>query len=116
MRDFKIASEARVPEVIFRFCYDTLLKAAIAVCAKNGLRVKARKGHHYELINRLAEFIGDDDVNAIGNEMRSKRNWDLYGGGFGVSKKEAREYLRWTKAVVEKVEKYLRNDNQKRLL
>jgi hypothetical protein len=50
IRDLKIASNSKIPEVIFRFSYDALVKLAIAVCAKNGLRVKARKGHHIELI------------------------------------------------------------------
>lgn len=41
-RDLKIATEADVSEVRFRFCYDALLKMAMAVCAENSLRVKSR--------------------------------------------------------------------------
>jgi len=43
-RDFKIANQAEETEVNFRFCYDALLKLAIAVCAKNNLRIKSRQG------------------------------------------------------------------------
>lgn len=116
LRDFKIASRSKVPEVVFRFCYDAILKGAITVCAKNSLRVKARKGHHYELVNKLSQLLGDRDIGVIGNQMRSKRNWDLYGGGAAVSEKEAKEYLEWTKSILQKVDEHLSGKNQKRLV
>ena len=31
--------------------------------------------------------------------MRSKRNWDLYGGGALISAKEAKSYVKWVKNV-----------------
>lgn len=116
LKDFRIASQSKVPEVTFRFCYDALLKTAIAVCAQSGLRVKAQKGHHYELINKLAEFLKDQDINVIGNEMRSKRNWDLYSGGIAISRKEAAEYIGWLRIIFRRAEKYLTDTNQSRLL
>ncbi|MFH0968915.1 MAG: hypothetical protein V1804_00190 [Patescibacteria group bacterium] len=113
-RDFRIAKEADVPEVSFRFCYDALLKLAIATCAYNGMRVKAKKGHHIELIKKLSFYLDDPDVDLLGNEMRSKRNWDLYGGGILISKKEAKEYLEWTENIFKNTQKYL--DGKKRRL
>lgn len=102
--DLRIASDSTIPEVIFRFCYDALLKLAIVVCAKNGLRVKARQGHHIELIKKLAHYLKDSEIEILANEMRSKRNWDLYGGGILISAKEAKDYLKWTRLVFQKAE------------
>jgi len=107
LRDFKISSRAEECEVNFRFCYDALLKLAIAVCAKNNLRIKSRQGHHVKLIDELAEILKNDDIKIIGQEMRAKRNWDLYGGGIIISKKEAGEYLKWTANIFKQADDYL---------
>jgi hypothetical protein len=104
IRDLKIASNSKIPEVIFRFSYDALVKLAIAVCAKNGLRVKARKGHHIELIKKLSFYLKDPEVEILANEMRSKRNRDLYDGGILISEKEAKEYLEWVKQTFQKTQ------------
>jgi len=109
-RDLKIASEADVSEVRFRFCYDALLKLAITVCAEHSLRVKSRRGHHIELIKKLSFFLKDSEIEVLANEMRSKRNWDLYGGGIIISSKEAREYLDWTKQIFNKTESLINQD------
>jgi len=106
-RDFKIAGDSSVPEIIFRFSYDALIKLAISVCAKNGLKVKSRAGHHIELLKKLSEFIDDKEIKTIGNKMRRKRNLDLYGGGILMSEKEAGEYREWLKAIFIKAEAYL---------
>jgi len=94
-RDLSIAKQSPLAEVKFRFAYDSLLKLAIAVCAVNNLRVKADRGHHIELINKLAELLNETDIAVIANQMRSKRNWDLYGGGVLITDKEAKECLAW---------------------
>jgi len=104
--DLKIASDSTTPEVIFRFCYDALLKLAITICAKNGLRVKARQGHHIELIKKLSHYLKDSEIEVLANEMRSKRNRDLYAGGILISAKEAKDYLKWTRSIFQKVESY----------
>jgi hypothetical protein len=104
IRDLKIASNSKIPEVIFRFSYDALVKLAIAVCAKNGLRVKARKGHHVELIKKLSFYLKDPEIEILANEMRSKRNRDLYDGGILISEKEAKEYLEWVKQTFQKTQ------------
>lgn len=112
LRDFKIASDSVIPEVIFKFSYDSLMKLAVATCAKNGFRVKERMGHHIELLRKLSEFIGLEDVENIGNKMRKKRNMDLYEGGILISEKEAVEYRNWLKTVFSKAETYLLGANK----
>lgn len=102
--DLRIASESAIPEIIFKFAYDSLIKLAIAGCAKNGLRVKSRAGHHIELLQKLSEFIESKDVEKVGNQMRRKRNLDLYGGGILISEKEAAEYKDWLKVIFKKTE------------
>lgn len=106
-RDFKIARDSAVPEIIFQFSYNSLVKLAVAVCAKNGLRVKSRAGHHAALLEKLAEFLGDKNIFKAGDEMRKKRNYDLYGGGILISEKEALEYRQWLKEIFLKAEKYI---------
>lgn len=100
--DFNIAAEATVPEVIFRFTYDALIKLAISLCAAHGLRVKSQQGHHIELIKKLAEYLGDPQVEVRLNKFRQKRNWNLYYGGATVSEKEAQEYLSWARPIFAK--------------
>ncbi|GMX57962.1 MAG TPA: hypothetical protein PKK37_04895 [Candidatus Pacearchaeota archaeon] len=112
-RDLAIARKSQIPEVIFRFAYDALLKLAIAACAQSGLRAKSRQGHHIELIRKLAEFLDDEDVEILGNQMRSKRNWDLYGGGTIISAKEAKEYFDWVVKVFAKAQKLFDGPNRR---
>ena len=107
LRDFKIAINSEVPEVIFKFCYDSLLKIAITVCARNNLRVKSRAGHHIELLKKLAECLDNEDILIVSNEIRKKRNFDLYSGGVLISEKEALEYKEWLKKIVVQAEEYL---------
>ena len=112
LKDFKIAFSSEVPEIIFKFCYDSLLKIAITICAKNNLRVKSRAGHHIELLKKLAEYLNDENILIISNEMRKKRNFDLYSGGVLISEKEALNYKKWLKKIAAQAEEYL-NANSK---
>lgn len=106
LKDFNVARGAG-SEVVFVFCYNCLLKLAITVCAKNNLRVKSRRGHHVALIIKLAEFLKDNEVEAIAQEMRAKRNKDLYTGGVLITAKEAAMYFEFTEKLLKRVEKYL---------
>jgi hypothetical protein len=108
LHDFKIAKDSRIPEIIFNFSYNGLIKLAIAFCAKNKLRVKSQQGHHIELIRKLAEFLNDIDIELIGNEMRQKRNRDLYEGGIIITDKQAREYLDYILKIVTLAEKFIK--------
>ena|SRR3989338_2346571 len=109
LRDFAIASQTDIPEVAFRFGYDCLLKLAITACAVQGLRVKAKLGHHWELLEKLAFYFNDPEIKLIGNDMRTKRNFDLYGGGNLISQKEVAAYIDWLKKIIKKAEKYIRD-------
>jgi len=112
LKDFKIARESDIPEIVFKFSYDSLLKIAIAICAKNNLRVKSRAGHHIDLVKKLSEYLCDRDIFAIGNEMRKKRNFDLYSGGVLVTKKEASSYKEWLKKIILQSEEYLSKEQK----
>ncbi|MDD4860467.1 MAG: hypothetical protein PHR56_09765 [Dehalococcoidales bacterium] len=118
LRDFNIAKKSDVPEISFRFSYDSLLKLAITMCAAHSLRVKSKQGHHIELIYKLSELLGDKEIEIIGNEMRSKRNWDLYDGGVLISEKDSKEYVGWIKSTFEKVDEliYKEKNPQKKLI
>jgi hypothetical protein len=109
LRDFQIAKNDNQAEVIFTFSYTTLIKLAITVCAKNNLRVKAEQGHHFELIKKLADYLNNREIDAIGNEMRKKRNRDLYEGGIFIAEKQAQEYLEYLKKIIQLVEILLKN-------
>jgi len=99
IRNLATAKKNYETEVVFVFCYNAILKLAIAVCAKGGLRVKARQGHHIELIKKLSEILDNKEIEMIGEEMRSKRNRGLYGSEVIISEKEALTYLVWTEKI-----------------
>jgi len=107
LKDFDIADKSELPEVRFRFSYDCLIKLAITVCSHHGLRVKARQGHHVELIKQLSTFLNNQDILAMAEDMRSKRNYDLYGGGGIISSKETDMYLSFLKGVIKRVNKHI---------
>lgn len=107
IRDFELAKGVKEVEIIFVFTYEAMLKVAIAVCAKNNLRVKARRGHHIELLDKMAEILKDADIGQISNGMRSKRNRGLYSAGDMVSRKEAEYYRKFVEQILKKADTYL---------
>ncbi|MDD5696540.1 MAG: hypothetical protein PHO90_01010 [Candidatus Pacebacteria bacterium] len=107
IKDFNIAQKYKNSDVAFVFSYNSLIKLAITVCAKNNLRIKSRQGHHIELIGKMAELLKDKEIEIIANEMRSKRNKSLYGGAVIITEKEARTYVDFLKQVIKKTDKYL---------
>lgn len=90
-RDLDIAKKSAVPEVIFRFGYDSMIKAGITLIAFNGFKVKSVPGHHFMIIRKLSELLGEKyaPIFDFCNEMRRKRNIDLYAGGAIISSQEA---------------------------
>ncbi|MBU4299179.1 hypothetical protein KJ636_03995 [Patescibacteria group bacterium] len=48
-----------------------------------------------------------EDIFVMGNEMRKKRNFDLYDGGILISEKESLNYKEWLKKIISQSEKYL---------
>lgn len=106
-KDLRLAISAGAPELAFYACYNVIVKIAMAVCAKNNLRVKSRTGHHTELISKLAEYLEDSEIEDTANKMRTKRNRDLYDGGTTTSLKEAEVYILFCKKLVKKADAYL---------
>ncbi len=98
-RDLIIAKQSDVPEVVFKFAYDALLKLGIYVIAKRGYKVKARSGHHVKILEKLAQILKNDDVFVLGNKMRQDRNLGLYSGGSPATEKESDEYLTFVEKV-----------------
>jgi hypothetical protein len=104
---FKIAKESKISEVSFDFGYKCLVKLAIIMAAKEGLRVKSHTGHHKDLIEKLAEVLKDKNIIKIGDGWRIKRNSELYFGGPAFSPKEAESHIVWLKKVFMKVDDIL---------
>ncbi len=104
LRDFTIAKDDAHLEVRFNYCYNSLIKAGIALlAASGGVKVRSIVGHHIKIIEKMAEILKDDSIITIANAMRMKRNEDLYGGGIFISEKEVEEYLEYTGNLINKV-------------
>jgi len=107
-RDFNMLRKGKYePEIIFFFSYNVVIKISIAVCAKKGLRIKSKTGHHIALISKLGEILNDEEVVATAGRMRMKRNKDLYSGGLPISQKEADFYFNFCKDLLKKAEGFL---------
>ncbi|MFH0887463.1 MAG: hypothetical protein V1843_04775 [bacterium] len=100
--DIGIARGSDIPEVIFKFAYDALIKVGIALIAGQGYKVRSRIGHHVRIIEKTSEILNDPDVVVLGNKMRQDRNVDLYEGGGYVSGKDSQTYLAFVKSVLKK--------------
>jgi len=101
-KDLNIAKQSHIPEVIFKFSYDALIKLGIALIAERGYKVRSVVGHHVKILEKMAEILQNTDIEAIGNQMRQKRNTDLYEGGFLISKKDSQAYLEFIESVFKK--------------
>ncbi|MFA6305616.1 MAG: hypothetical protein WC651_02710 [Candidatus Gracilibacteria bacterium] len=99
----RIAQSIPVPEVVFKFSYDALIKFGITLIAFTGLKVKSRMGHHIKILEKTGRILKDNDVEIIGNMMRNKRNFDLYDAGTIISKKESMEFLKFVEKVYREV-------------
>lgn len=102
-RDLKIASSSEIPEVIFKFSYDALIKLGIAAIAVRGYKVRSIPGHHMKIIEKLSELFANEDIAVIGNHMRQARNLDFYEGGFEITEKDSGDYLHFVEGVFKKM-------------
>jgi hypothetical protein len=102
LHDLKIAEEADVPDVIFKFSYDALIKLGIALIAKKGYKVRSAAGHHVKIMEKLNELLKCEDILILGNKMRQERNANLYDGGFFMGDKDSHEYLDFVKKIFKK--------------
>lgn len=73
------------------------------IAGEKGLKVRSVSGHHIKILELMSQILKDDTIYDIGNAMRMKRNFDLYGGGIFVSEKESIDYYKFTEKLVEKV-------------
>ena len=100
--DLKIAEESDVPDVVFKFSYDALIKLGIALIAKKGYKVRSTAGHHVKILEKVSQLLKDEDILVLGNKMRQERNVNLYDGGFFVGEKDGLEYLEFVKSTFKK--------------
>ncbi len=108
LHDLEIAEKDRFSEVKFTYSYQALIKTGITLLAKiEKVKVRSMPGHHVKIIEKMSEILEDEDVAAIGNAMRMKRNTDLYGGGELIGEKEAEDYLKFVRKVIEKAKKVI---------
>lgn len=109
--DLKIAQKDPFPEVRFTYSFQTLIKGGLALIAKVGaVKVRSIPGHHAKILEKMSEILKDPDISTIGNAMRTRRNTDLYGGGTSIGENEAKDYLKFTDGVFQKVEKAIQSN------
>jgi hypothetical protein len=96
-KDLKIAGKSKEVEVTFKFSYDAFLKFCIYIVAQRGYKIRSFSGHHQKIIEQTAEILNNKSIYNIGNEIRKKRNFDLYECLFTVSDKDTKEYFEFIK-------------------
>jgi hypothetical protein len=102
LHDLKIAESSEIPDVIFKFSYDALIKLGIALIAKKGYKIRSTTGHHVKILEKLSQILKEEDILVLGNKMRQERNVNLYDGGFFVGEKDSLEYLEFVKSTFKK--------------
>jgi len=102
LHDLKIAESSEIPDVIFKFSYDALIKLGIALIAKKGYKIRSTTGHHVKILEKLSQILKEEDILVLGNKMRQERNVNLYDGGFFVGEKGSLEYLEFVKSTFKK--------------
>jgi len=95
----KIAKDSDVPEVIFKFSYEALIKIGVYLIAKNGYRARSVPGHHFKIIEKMSQILKNQEVFNVGNKIREKRNADLYDGQFFISEKDSKEIMEFVEKI-----------------
>lgn len=90
-------------DVKFNYAYTALIKTGIALLSHYKVRVKSAPGHHVKIIEAMAEALKDDEIVALGNAMRSKRNAGMYSGGTEIAEKECHDYIRFVDKIIGRV-------------
>lgn len=106
-KDLAIAHKDDILDVKFNYAYTSLIKGGVALLAHNGLKIKSIPGHHATIIDYLARALEEDEINAVGNAMRAKRNIGMYSGGTEITEKECRDYIAFVEKVVAKIKEKL---------
>ena len=102
MYDLTIAEESDIPDVVFKFSYDALIKLGIMLIARRGYKVRSAVGHHVKILEKLGQLLNDEDILILGNKMRQERNMNLYDGGYVIGQKDSLEYLNFVKNAFKK--------------
>jgi len=102
-KDLKTAQESNNTDVIFRFCYDAIIKLGISLIAKNGYKVRSIPGHHIKILDALSEILNLEDEIDYFHRIRRKRNIDLYEGGTSLTQKESKDLLKITENIFSKI-------------
>lgn len=102
-KDLAIARSTNIPEVIFKFSYDALIKLGIALIAKSGYKVRSVSGHHVKILEKMSQLLKDEEIDDVGNQMRQKRNLDFYNGGVLITQKDSQEYLEFVEDIFRKL-------------
>lgn len=95
----KIAKESNVPEIMFKFSYEALIKLGIYLIAKEGFRVRSVPGHHIKILEKMSQLLQNQEIFDIGNKIREKRNADLYDGCIAFSEKDSKEILEFVEKI-----------------
>ncbi len=103
LKDLNIAKKDKILDVKFSYVYTVLIKAGIALLSVYQVKIKSMPGHHFKIIEKIAQILKDDSVLTLGNIMRSKRNLDFYAGGVEVTEKECSEFIKFTEKVFTKI-------------
>ena len=106
-RDLNIAKEDRFLIVRFNYAYMALLKCGTVLLQHYLHRVRSVPGHHVKILEKMSEFLEDEDIMTIGNIMRSKRNRDLYDGGIEVTEKECNDFVEFAEKVFMLVQNHI---------
>lgn len=97
----KIAEGSQVPDVMFEFAYNALIKFGIYLIAEEGRKARSVPGHHVRILEKMSEILSNEDVLIFGNRMRQERNFNLYDEGRPVSYKEAKEFLDFVRELID---------------
>jgi len=111
LKDLDIAKKVKILDVKFNYAYTALIKSGITLLSYYQWKVKSAPGHHIKIIEKLAQILKDDDIENIGNVMRSKRNLDFYAGGIEITKKECSEYISFIEDVITKLKEIILEEN-----
>ncbi|MBU0705631.1 prepilin-type N-terminal cleavage/methylation domain-containing protein [Patescibacteria group bacterium] len=104
-RSLELALNSKEDEIILHFCYNAVIKLGIAVIAKKGYKVRSIPGHHVKILEALAGLENlKTEIKYIDN-IRKKRNIDLYEGEISLTNKEAAELIKITKKIFQSIEK-----------
>ena len=95
-----IAINSQVPEVIFEFSYNALIKFGIYLLANRGYKVRSVPGHHIRILEKMSEILGNEDIFIFGDRMRQERNFNLYDEGRPFSHKEVKEFLEFISDLI----------------